>query len=103
MKLTINLMNLDNDGKDLSAVNNHVKTYLCKNYGGYSAVPCEGGWVSDNGTLYKDKGEMVTVYVTGKVDRADAVAKMKYIARMYQLKAHQESVLITINDKALFI
>lgn len=103
MKLTINLMQLDNDGCDLLTVNNHVKTYLCKNYGGYTAVTCEGGWVSDNGTLYKDKGELVTVYVTGKTDRTEAVNKMKHIARLYQIKAHQESVLITINDKALFI
>lgn len=103
MKLTINLLNYDNEINDLFDINNTVKKMLCKHYGGYTSVKRSGGWVSDGGVLFEDTGELVTVYVTGKANRANAVKQMKRIARLYRIKARQECVLITINDKALFI
>lgn len=99
MKLTINLMNLDNNGKDLTNVNNKLKKLICSEYGGYTAIACEGGWVSDGGVLYKDKGELLIVYVEDK----SKVKKFKQLAFGYKVSAQQESVLITINDKAVFI
>lgn len=100
MKLTINIMNLDNNGRDLAKVNNNTKTILCAKFGGYSAVPCEGGWLSDGGVLYKDKGELVTVFTD---DNKDNLKQFKLIAWSYKVAAEQESVLISVNDKPVFM
>lgn len=99
MKLSINLMQRDNDGKDLANVNNKFKALICGEYGGYSAIPCEGGWLSDGGILYKDKGELLIVFVEDK----SKVKKFKQLAYGYKISAQQEAVLITINDEMLFI
>lgn len=57
--LSIYLMKKDNNGKDLSELNNDIIKELSDTFGGCTVVNGKGYWV-DNNTLYKDDNIIVT-------------------------------------------
>lgn len=57
--LSIYLMKKDNNGKELSELNNGIIKELSDTFGGATVVDGQGYWV-DNNTLYKDDNIIVT-------------------------------------------
>lgn len=87
------LPNLDNAGQSLAPIHRRLRLALANTFGGYTATPSEGGWVSPSGELMEEPG---TLYRVAVPDGRDTV--FETIAMRAARDAAQEAVYMRLPD-----
>lgn len=100
-KVEIIIPQNNNQGGSLESVIDGVKTNFCNVFGGYTAISAEGGWVSNDGHLFK---EPVTVIFSAATKDKDSDAKILVaIAQDVLAITDQLAVFISIDGQAQII
>ena len=94
------IMNQDNDGKDLSKLNQNIISLLTKSFGGTTVSATYGTW-QDSTNTYEDPNKTIQCnYHTLTIDN------MRDIYKAIQLEFNegkQEAVSLLVNDKLAII
>ena len=81
----------DNDRRPLTEVHAALKRELCRVFGGFTCVPCYGGWM-DDGKYYEDRSFEYRVAMENTEDTNDV---WHSIALRYGQRARQLAVYLT--------
>lgn len=103
----IYLMQEDNNGKSLKALNDCYISSFCKTFGGCTTYAASGFWYGDR-ELYKDKALVCEIFVDTTSDKwlvDDKELKPFFIgiAKQYKRDAKQEAVSLVVDGEALII
>lgn len=82
------------DIKKVFEVQKYIKTQLAKRYGGFSAYPIQGGWVSDEHGLVEENVLKVSAKVFEYDEWPNEVSFMQELAQYVKEELSQECVLI---------
>ncbi|AVX04365.1 hypothetical protein MXMO3_01840 [Maritalea myrionectae] len=100
-KVEIIIPQNNNQGESLSPVIDGVKANFCNVFGGYTAIDAEGGWISNDGELFK---EPVTVIFSAATQDKNADAEILVaIAQDVLAITDQLAVFISIDGQAQII
>jgi hypothetical protein len=83
----------DNDGVDLAAVHTDLKRHVCEAFGGYTATPSLGGWLSPTGKIHEEPG---VAYDIACEDTAKARSELREIAFWLAVGARQECIYLRL-------
>ena len=81
-----------NDGHSLESEHARIRDILCDVFGGYTALPCQGGWRDSNGTLLHEANWLYNVAIP---DEFESRATFRGIACYAGALAKQEAMLVT--------
>lgn len=98
---SILMMKEDNNGNDLSALNNHVLTDLTKVFGGVTVEQTAGTWY-ENGILYQDQSYKFSCNYQGKLDNDCKQAIIKAIKAEFE-QGGQLAVSIEMNNNLIIL
>jgi hypothetical protein len=79
------------DSKNDKPIHATLKRELCNVFGGYTATPCQGGWVNPQGELIEDYG---TAYSVAMLDSEANRAVFKEIANTIGKLAKQQAMYV---------
>lgn len=83
----------DNEGVDLGAVHSDLKRHVCEAFGGFTATPSMGGWLSPTGKLHEEPG---IAYDIACEDTATSRTVLRQIAFYLALEARQECIYLRL-------
>lgn len=83
----------DNDGNALDSILESVLHDVCSQFGGFSLRQVIGGWINEQGKLYR---ETVNDVVIAMVDNADNDRKLLELAARVKIEAMQEAVYVKL-------
>lgn len=89
---TLTLPDSDNTGQSLSDIHALLRLDMVENFGGFTAIPGNGGWQNDAGKLFF---EPVTVYHVAMDETEENAQRWRMLARHAATMGAQESVFIT--------
>lgn len=95
-KLSIFMMDKDNDGRDLSDLNTKAKKLLTSAFGGLTITKAEGLWFDDE-RLYTDESHIFTCNYSGKLYDTQKTAFLNVIKDELS-KGRQAAVSIMLDD-----
>lgn len=87
------LPNVGNDGADLTPVHTTIRRALAERFGGFTAAPVFGGWVSPDGKLYEEAG---TAYDAAAPDDTASAEFLRGLARTAGEAARQEAMYLRL-------
>ena len=93
--VSIFMMKQDNEGHDLTTLNNKAKKLLTQVFGGLTITEATGTW-DDGYRLYKDDSCIYTCNYSGKLNTAEVITIMKII-KDELTKGKQEAVSVMFN------
>lgn len=102
----IHLMKTDNQGNDLTDLNNSFIKKACQTFGGASVLEGKGLWYDAQGNKYEDEilrviiGFNPSASFDGLTNNRDMFLNM---AQQYKDDARQEAVYITLEQQIQFI
>lgn len=100
-EFAIHLVKQDNNGNDLTDLNNLTLQTVARAFGGFTVTEARGGWISDSGKLYDEPVLRVLIACENTPENS---GKLKQIALNYKTEAGQEAVYVKAFDGAvLFI
>lgn len=76
--------------------NAHVQDALLSQYRGFTALPGQGAWRREDGSIEREPVEVLTVFTNGKY--IDNFVFLQHLALQYLVEAQQEAVLFTIDS-----
>lgn len=82
----------DNEGNSLMNIHAEYRKAFCVVFGGYTALPACGGWVSDS-KLYEDAS---VLYQIAMHDTAENIALFRELANAALLEMRQEAIFIVL-------
>lgn len=100
-KVIIYIPSMQKDGsviKDRDSLLNDSLLFFAENYGGATSYNANGSWILSNGKL---QVEPVTI-IYSHTKKAQKTKLIKH-ARKLKLACKQDSVLIEVNEEAIFI
>lgn len=97
-EFAIHLVNRDNQGKDLSGLNNLTLQTIARAFGGFTVTEARGGWINNEGKLYDEPVLRVLIACENTPENS---GKLKQIALNYKAEAGQEAVYIKAFDGAV--
>lgn len=81
-----------NDGGDLDAEHSRIRFLLASVFGGYTAIPCQGGWKNDNGEIQHESNWLYNVAIP---DEFEARSTFRGIACYAGALAKQDAMFLT--------
>ena len=100
-KVEIIIPKMNNSGESLDLVAEGVKRNFCNLFGGYTAIDAEGGWVSNEGTLFKEP--VTVIYSAASKDKSKDAELLLAIAKNVLAITDQEAVFVSIDGQAEII
>lgn len=94
--IKIIVMQKDNEGNDLSQLNQVITLNLCKAFGGATLTDGKGYWI-DNGSLYQDFNSTIECGYAGNLTAQQYNALQSAIDAEFN-QAKQEAVTIYLNS-----
>jgi Protein of unknown function (DUF3574) len=91
----IHLVKNDNQGRDLTDLNQSYLTLIAQTFGGFTVTEARGGWINPDGKLYDEPVLRVSIAMA---DTKETNEKLKQIATAYKALANQEAVY-TVDTK----
>lgn len=100
-QVRIFMMDKDNKGNDLSALNSKAKKQLTKVFGGLTITKAAGTWI-DAGKLYEDSSYIFSCSYSGKLTDEQASAVIEVVKAELN-KGKQQAVSIMFYNKLLIV
>ncbi|WP_299349251.1 molybdenum cofactor biosynthesis protein MoaE [uncultured Maritalea sp.] len=100
-KVEIIIPKQNNSGESLAAVTDGVKANFCNVFGGYTAIDAEGGWVSNDGTLFKEP--VTIIFSAATKDKSADADLLIAIAKDVLAITDQLAVFVSIDGQAEII
>lgn len=100
-KVEIIIPKFNNSGESLENVADGVKANFCNLFGGYTAIDAEGGWISNNGKLFKES--VTVIYSAASKDKSADAELLIAIAKDVLAITDQEAVFVSIDGQAEII